>query len=256
MKKVPYLDAIIANKLLEEQKDNKRQKELADKLSGSILGNPLQAQVLHMIGVPSKDIDEYVLRKFQRGHHVEAWIMTHLPGVIVPKDESQLTVEYRGATGHLDALVEMKVWGMPELGTIPHEVKSVTNMKYKRIEKAGVADWQHTLQAGMYAMALNSSHFMIHYVASDDYRIESMLYETSEVADEIDRIIDEIIDQLATGELPAFVPRLGWQANPEYQNYPIWHSLNKDEANTKLKKEYPDAYKRLQAYAAKMGGGE
>lgn len=256
MQKTNFLDAVVANKLLEEQQDNKRQRELVGRLSGSILGSPLLFQLLHMIGVPEKSIDEYVLRKFQRGHHVEAWIMEHLPGIIPTPDDKQHDIIYRGVTGHIDAVVDMKEWDMPKLGIIPHEVKSVTNLKYKRIEKSGGADWQHQMQAGMYALALNADHFMIHYVASDDYRISSMLYETKEIAADIDRVIDEVLEQLATGKLPVFVARLDWQNNKDYQNYPAWSELTEDQVNKKLKKEYPHAYKRLQSLAASMEGGD
>lgn len=256
MQQIQFLDAIVANKLLEEQESNKRAQDLAGRLSGSILGNPLLFQILHMIGVPEKNIDEYVLRKFQRGHHVEAWIMTHIPGLVIDKDDKQQEISYRGVTGHIDAVVNMKEWDMPKLGIIPHEVKSVTNMKYKRIEKAMEADWQHQLQAGMYAMALEASHFMIHYVASDDYRILSLLYETKSIEDDVDRIIDEVMQQISTGELPPFVARLDWQNNKDYQNYPAWSDLTQDEANKKLKKEYPHAYKRLQSLAAMVKGGD
>ena len=260
MRKISFLDAVVANTLLEEQKDNRRKQELVGKLSGSILGNTLQSQVLHMIGVPDSEIEEFVLRKFQRGHHVEAWILTHIPGLIDTTDEKQHSVEYRGATGHVDALVDMKEWNMPELGIIPHEVKSIANAAYawmfgakaKHNAEGNKAKWGHQLQAGMYALALNADHFMIHYIAADDYRIESFLYETSEIAEDVDRIIDEVIEQLSTGRVPVFTARQDWQNKPDYQNYKAWVDLGEDEAQEKLKKKYPKCYERLQFYAKSL----
>jgi CRISPR/Cas system-associated exonuclease Cas4 (RecB family) len=244
MQTVDFLQNIIANKLLQEQKESKRKEELVGKLSGSILGHPLQTQILHMIGVPTEPIDEYTLRKFQRGHHVEKWILEQMPGFI----DTQEGVEYRGAVGHIDALIDMEKWDMPKLGKIPHEIKSTSNASFKWIARDG-AKWTHKLQACMYAMALESPAFMIHYVAADDYRIASYLFKTEEMAEDVDRIIDEVIEQLKTGRLPVFIAREDWQNNKDYQNYPQWSSLGEDEANEKLQKEHPAAYKNLLAYA-------
>ncbi len=263
MKVLQYLDNTISNNLLEEQKENRRGRDLVQKLSGSTLGQPLQTQILHILGVPEKSQESYVLRKFQRGHHVEAYVMKHMPGLLTPaqilefakeKDaiadvdgEGQAVLTYRGATGHIDGIVDMAAWDEPHLGIIPHEVKSVTNAAFKWIV-GGKAKKSHQLQAGMYAMALKVPFYMIHYVASDDYRIESMLFDTKDIAPEVDGIITEVAEQLEKGILPAFTPREDWQANKDYQNYPMWSDLTEEECMAKLSTEYPEAYKKLLTY--------
>jgi hypothetical protein len=244
-----FLENVISNNLLREQIGNKRHTELMGKLSGSILGSPLQAQILHMLGIGEKQQDPYVLRKFQRGHDVEAWVMKHVPGLT----DRQTDITYRGARGHIDALVDMAEWDAPELGVIPHEIKSVTNAAYKWIKRSG-AKWSHKLQAGMYALATDADYFMIHYIASDDYRILSFLFDIKEIAPDVDLIIDEVEDQLMSGLLPEFKSREDWQNNKEYQNYPTWSSLTQEELMLKLESEYPDAYERLISYAKKKGG--
>lgn len=250
MKLIQYLDNVIANNLLEEQEQSERKRELHGRLSGSILGAPLQEQVLHILNIPQKELDSYVLRKFIRGHHVEAWAMTQIPGVV--DDQAELT--YRGASGHIDALVDMSKWEdkeLQDLGVIPHEIKSITNAAFKYLNKTKTAKWGHKLQAGMYALATNSDHYMIHYIASDDYRIFSMLYETKEIAADIDQIISEVADTLKSGIVPVFEARETWQDNPLYQKYPTWVGLTQEECMAKLEKEYPTAYQRLQSFVEK-----
>jgi hypothetical protein len=277
MKILSYLDNAIANALLIAQQDSKRSLDLSRSLSGSILGAPLQEQILHIIGVPKKQIDPYVLRKFERGHHVEAWVMDNMLGllnteqiiayaksrgaVVGVDEEGQAMINYRIAKGHVDAIVDMKAWDMPEIGIIPHEVKSITNANWNRLfggkmYKEPDAKWSHKLQAGMYAKALFAGHFVIHYVASDDYRIMSLLYKTDEISSDIDQIITEVEEQLVLGQVPIFTPREAWQGGvtgKQYANYPAWMDLDHEQLQEKLKKEYPEAYERLLSFG-KEGG--
>lgn len=269
MKVLGYLDNTIANSLLTGHLEDKKTRPVTDSLTGSILGQPLQSQILKIIGVPEAAFDPYVLRKFERGHHVEDWVMGLMPGKLTPAEIKQLAklrpaivgvdkagqaqVLYKGVKGHIDGLVDMSAWDEPDLGIIPHEVKSVTNAAYKWIDKSNQAKWGHKLQIGFYAMALEVTTFMIHYIASDDYRIKSMLYNTTDIISDINAIIDEVNAQLATGVLPTFVSREDWQNNKEYQNYPMWSDLSLDEANEKLQEEFPEAYERLQSFVMKGG---
>lgn len=263
MKIVGYLDALISNNLLQEQLDSTRHRELRGRLSGSILGSPLQEQILHILGIPEKQIDPYTLRKFKRGQDVEDWVMSQMPGLVGQQGD----IEYRGATGHLDGEVDMSLWEDPdlqELGIIPHEIKSITNAAFKWLLKRPVAKWHHSLQAGMYAMARGKDHFMIHYIASDDYRIFSMLYDINEIDKEhetsirqaVDDVISEVSDQIALGKIPAFQAREPWQDNSDYQKYPTWATLTEDECMSKIQLEYPDAYNRLISLSQKAKGGE
>src|SRR3990167_10673598 len=175
-----YLDNLIAEKVLASQED----REPSGKLSASKLYWPLQWQILATQFGLKSHFDEYTLRKFQRGHDVEDWFIRQ----INPK-EKQKYLEYRNTIGYCDAVVDTKEWDT-KVGTIPLEVKSVANMKFKRIEKQGIADAGHIIQNAFYALALGSQHHAITYIASDDYRTHTTIYETVESKAEIEKIID------------------------------------------------------------------
>jgi hypothetical protein len=209
------------------------------KLSASILGWPTLWQILKNIGIV-EEIDEYVRRKFLRGNHVEEWLVGEIKGVI----ERQKFVEYRDTIGYLDALVDTKDHGY-NAGIIPHEVKSVTNAKYRRIVQTGTPDPQHQLQAGFYALAVNSEKYALDYVASDDYRVTTFICDTSDVKDEIDKIISDYQFCRTNKIVPIFKARYEWQKQPAYQNYADWNSLTDREIIEKLKKEFPESYKLL-----------
>ena len=126
------IDSTIDNQIRDELK--KRNEEEAakhkssGKLSASMLGLPLQWQVLKVLGVPGREFDDYTLRKFQRGKDVESWLMKFLRAA-----EKQKFVEYRNCVGYVDALVDTSGWEQNH-GVIPLDVKSVANMKFKRVE--------------------------------------------------------------------------------------------------------------------------
>lgn len=205
-----------------------------------MLGQPLQWQILKLIGVPSKEIDEYTLRKFQRGKDVEQWVVDKMVGI----KETQKFVEYKDCVGYVDALVDTKDYQF-KCGVIPHEIKSVANFKFKRIEKAGEPDHSHLLQGAFYALALGVDNFAIDYVASDDYRIKTWVFNTEEYKEEIDGIIDEVYNTLKEGKLPTFEPKEDWQKNEKYNNFPEWSELDVFALDNKLSKEYKEQYKKL-----------
>ncbi len=190
-----------------------------------------------MLGIGSKQVDDYTLRKFNRGRDIEDWFLGLLPGVV----EQQKDVEYRGVVGKIDALVDTTDHDN-KLGVIPHEVKSVTNAKYKQLWSRRDADEGHKLQAALYALATNSEYFAIDYIASDDLRVITWIYRTEDYKAEIDQIIDTFQAQLAAKEIPVFTPRYKWQANPLYNAYPNWSELTQDEINHQAQ-EYPDLWK-------------
>jgi CRISPR/Cas system-associated exonuclease Cas4 (RecB family) len=217
------------NQKLKEINDQERSTHVSSgKLTASMLGQPLQWQILKVKGVPTKEVDGYTLRKFKRGKDVEKWLVENLPGL----KETQKWVEYRGCVGMVDAIIELSS------GVIPLEIKSVTNMKYKNIMADGEADHGHILQACLYALALKNEHFAIVYVASDDYRIHTMVYDTKDYAQEVGDVIARFDKQLATGVIPAFVPVGEWQKNAKYSDYPAWAMLTEEEVNKKYKEEY------------------
>lgn len=223
-----YLDRKIGEALLKENEERESNHKSSGKLSASMLGWPLQWQILKSLGIPQEPKDEYTLRKFKRGNHVEDWLVEKLNPV-----EKQKFVEYRDCIGYVDALVDTKDWDWKN-GVIPLEIKSTTNLKFKRIVKQG-ADRSHKLQAGFYALALGTKHFGVTYVASDDYRVQTYIYETDSVKDEIEKIIDEFENQRKVG-VPVFEPAEEWQAKKLYNNYPEWVELTQEQINDKIKK--------------------
>lgn len=213
MKINPTIQNIIAEKVLEESKD----KEPSGRLSASRLGWPLQWQMLHYFKVPQKPIDEYTLRKFQRGKDVEERIMKW----IAPSpDKMQVEVAYRDVVGFADVVLDY-----------PIEVKSVTNMAFKHRQKEGPA-YGHRLQGELYAKALGHDTFGIAYVASDDYRV--LCFEET-ITDEVDKVIDAYEAQVRKGTVPVFEAKEKWNAMPDYNPYVEWMDLTEEQIADKLK---------------------
>lgn len=235
-----HLDKLISQRLIEANDKERENHKSSGKLSASMLGQPLQWQILKTIGVPPKPFDEYTLRKFKRGKDIENWFISE-----ISPNFKQPFVEYRSTIGYVDLnLVQDESFDF-KLGEMPHEVKSVSNAKFKRITKLKEADRGHRLQATLYALAQNKDYYAIDYIASDDLRIETYIYETKDTKDEVDEIITKFQEQLKLKVVSVFEPIEKWQANPEYQNYPAWATLTAEECMDKLKSEFPDAYKKL-----------
>jgi len=230
-----YIDDYISKIMTEKNKEEADNHKSSGKLSAGMLGSPLQWQILKIKGVPQQPFDEYTLRKFQRGKDVEKWFISMIPNLV----EEQKFVEYRNVVGYADTIVDTTTHHFNG-GIMPHEIKSVSNKKFKRIIKDGGADRSYKLQCGLYALSLGSQHFAVDYIASDDYRIKTYIYDTSEVKDEIDGIITKFNKQLATGLIPVFVPEEMWQKSEKYNNYLEWMDLTQEEISLKfinLKKE-------------------
>jgi hypothetical protein len=221
-----YLDRLISEKLVAGQEN----REPSGKLSASKLYWPLQWQYLVIKFKLKSTVDEYTLRKFQRGKDVEDWFI----GQIEPL-EKQKFLEYKGVIGYCDSVVDTSKWDNP-IGTIPLEVKSVTNMKFKRLEKTG-ADPGHILQNAFYAICLGSLYHAITYIASDDYRVLTSIHKTADSKGEVDKIIDEFEEAIKQDVIPAFVPRVPWQSNLKYNNFPQFVGMTPDELK--------EAYKEL-----------
>ena len=198
------------------------------KLSASALGQPLQWQILHCLGVEQKEFEEYTLRKFIRGKAVERWLLDIMPDVI----EEQKFAGYRGCVGFIDAIVDTKEWNFPS-GIIPVEIKSTSNMKFKRILRNG-ADESHKLQAGYYALCEGTPRYAVVYVSTDDMRIETYIYETADIKDKIDAIIARFDKQKMIG-VPVFIPEEKWQENPKYNNYPDFFIRTQEEIDEAIK---------------------
>ena len=220
-----YLDDFIGIQLLEENRIEQEKRTPSGKLSAGILSWPLQWQILKKLGVAPRPVDEYAIRKMLRGRHVEEWFISKVPGIVC-KQEFR---EYRGVIGYEDTSLDTADWNNP-VGVIPVEIKSVANAKYKRILAQG-ADRSHILQDCLYALANNKPKFAIAYIAADDYRISTMIYNTKDFKGQVDAVIDRYEKQGSV--VPVFVPEETWQGNPKYNSYPDWSDL--DEEGIKLK---------------------
>ena len=223
------VDKFIGDKILEAALEREKSHKSSGKLSASMLGQPLQWQILKSEGIPQAEKDEFTLRKFLRGNEIEDWVIGEIPDVV----DKQRFVEYRDVVGYVDVLADTKGWEFKN-GIIPIEVKSVNNLKFKRILQQG-ADRSHKLQGGLYALAGGSAQFAVLYVATDDLRVHTLIFETAEVADEINKIITDYENQKKSGIIPKFEPCESWQANKLYNNYPDWSDLSEEECMAKFK---------------------
>lgn len=241
-----YLDRCITEDLTKDKEDEALEHVSSGKLSASQLGKPLQWQILKVIGVPRRPIDDYGLRVMKRGKDVEDVIVNkHLRGIV----ETQKLVEYRDTVGLVDAVIDMKDWDN-KCGVIPHEIKSVKNSKYARILKTGEPDISYKLQAGLYALAMGVDKYAIDIIAADDYRVTTWLYETSETKELVDQRITEFQDAMTLGVIPEFEAREKWQEDSKWQDFPDFAELTVSEIDNKLKKEFPAAYQKLKEYNA------
>ena len=212
MKINPKIQELIAAKVLE----NREERETSGRLAASRLGWPLQWMMLHYYKVPQKPIDEYTLRKFQRGTDVEDRIMQWLAP---SKEQMQKEVEYRNVVGFADVVLEY-----------PIEVKSITNMAFKYKQKEGPSRG-HKLQGELYAKALGFDKFAVAYVASDDYRV--LCFE-EDVSGDVDTVIDAYEAQVKSGIVPVFKAEEKWHGMEEYNPYYEWQKLSEEEIADKL----------------------
>lgn len=214
MKINPVIEETIARKVLQAQAESQR--EPSGNLAPSRLGQPLQWQMLHYFKVPTKPIDEYTLRKFQRGNDVEDRVMKWLAP---SPDKMQVPCEYRGILGYADVIIDY-----------PIDIKSITNMAFKYKQKEGPS-YGHKLQTEFYAKAKGYDRYGVAYVASDDYRV--LCFEET-VTDEVDNVIDAYERQVALGTVPVFEAKEKWHAMKDYNPYPEWMGLNEAQIAEKL----------------------
>lgn len=230
-----YLDRLISEKLIAGQEN----REPSGKLSASKLYWPLQWQILATQFGLKSNIDDYTLRKFQRGHDVEDWFVKQ-----IEPEEKQKFLEYQGVIGYCDSVVDTAKWDNP-VGYIPLEVKSVTNAKFKRIEATG-ADEGHVLQNAFYGLALGSEYHAITYIASDDYRISTLIYKTEDSKQEIEKIITDFDKAVKDKVIPVFEPRADWQSNLKYNNFPEFAGLTAQE----LQEKYNELWQNIKNKSA------
>lgn len=233
MKLDSFLDRHIEHSLAADNMIERGNHKPSGKLSASALGDPLQWQILKSLAAEPREFDSYVLRKFLRGKQVEQWFLSAVPGIIEPPTkEKQEFVQYRDVVGYMDAFVDTSPWDFP-VGNAPLEVKSIANAKFKRLLMNGSPDRGHLLQGALYGLAKQTPHFVITYIASDDYRVRTYILNTLDYKEEVDRIIDRYERQKATGKIPVFEPEEKWQANPKYNRYNDWAELTQEEIDAR-----------------------
>ena len=241
----PQLRAKLVAKIRNDHEEEALKHEPSGKLSAGQLGKPLLEQCLKVIGVNTASVDDYALGLFRRGNSVEDTIIE-----LLEPDETQVPCEYKGCVGVIDAIKDNRVY----------EIKSIKNSAVSYIDpdnkkRAGSfgaysgVKYAHTLQAGLYALALNKPDFTIIYASADDLRTYPHLVKTIDIAEEIETIIAQVDNQLKTHTLPKWAPREEWQAKyPQYSSYQDWMTLEPELMMEKLKNQYSEAYKKLLNY--------
>jgi len=235
------LDDMITESYRTKHEKERAEHKSSGKINPSGLGYPIQWQVLKVIGVPGREIDDYALRMFDRGNDVEdkaiEWLNEH-----TEVKGTQVEINYPGVFGYIDAMVDGKIWG---LGEIPVEVKSVKNAKFKRIATSGGPDRGHLLQATIYGIATKKDNFAILYVSADDYRTMCFVGNTDDHKGEVLTTVGKVQACLDNGFVPTFEAVETWNTNPQYNHYMEWVNLDRGQIEAKLKEDYPDAYKKL-----------
>jgi hypothetical protein len=227
------IDRKISKILIAENEAEKKNHQTSGKLSASMLNWPLQHIMLKLYGISPDPLDEYVIRKFKRGKEIEKWLIESMDDVI----DKQRYTEYKNTVGFIDAIVDSKDYEC-KVGIIPHEVKSVSNAKFRRITQSGVSDISHSLQASFYAISEGLDYFAIDYVSADDLRIHCMIDRTENWRKLVDKRISEVEKQLKLGFIPVFKAREEWQNLVKYNSYSTWFNLTDEEIVNKIIKEY------------------
>ena len=244
----PTVMNMIYAKLREENDKNREEHVKSGKLSASQLGNPTQWQVLSALKVESKEVDLYTLGKFKRGNEVEDFVVRTLEKEIY---NTQVECSYRDCIGYLDTELYGEEFGV---GYLPMEIKSVTNANFKWKLRSGEAQRNHKLQAGLYALALNQPKYSVLYVASDDYRVLHLIYDTKDIKDEVDMIIDLFNETMESETIPVYAPIETWQdmekkdkkgffVNHKYNNYLDWWRLTESQLKLKAQKLFKEYHK-------------
>ncbi len=233
------IDNLISKKLIFDNEIKSNEHISSGKLSAGKLADPLQWQVLSVLGITDKPIDEYALRLFERGKQVEDWLIRQVDFIDIQKK-----VEYKGVVGIIDALIDTEEFNF-KYGIIPYEIKSVKNSKYKRIVSEGIPQTSHLLQTCLYALAEDTEHFAIVYIAADDLRIHTFVLETDKYKQLVLEAINEYDEAIRKGIVPTFKAKEKWQENKQYAKYQDWMKLDEKQCIEKLQNEHPKAYLKL-----------
>jgi hypothetical protein len=231
----PTIDTEFQTNLVAEFKAEKEQHIPSGKLSASHLHKPLQWQILHYLKVPRPE-DDYLPMKFQRGKDVERSFLKRIANNI---EEQQKEVTFMDCVGQIDALYRTK-----EYGILPLEIKSVTSWKFKHIKIEAIPDEQYQLQGTLYALARNTSKYLMTVVNADDFRPVTFLLDTETLHREVVRIIETYQQAITKRQMPTFIPRYKWQEKTLYSDYPEFTTLTANQTIELLKVKYPASYEK------------
>ena len=229
-----FVNAYIDAELIRENKERDAKHTSSGKLSASMLYQPVRFQVLKTLGAPRKEFDAYTLAKFKRGRDVEEWYVEQLRGAGVLVDpsrydndklkvdtlHSQPFVIYRECIGYTDSVINTDLM-QAKKGIIPNEIKSVTNMKMKRIKKTGI-DWHYKIQACLYALAMGVDHYAVTVISAEDLRSDMQIFQTREMKRDVDHAISEYMKAMENWKkdhsLPMFEANehVKWTGNIKY----------------------------------------
>jgi len=231
------INKYIDSELIRLNAERESKHESSGKLSASMLYQPIRFQLLKNLGAPRKEFDAYTLAKFKRGVDVEEWYVTQLRGAgVLVEDEQTLTglnlkvtdgqpfAEYRECIGYVDSVIDTDKM-QAKKGIIPNEIKSVTNMKVKRIAKTGI-DWHYKIQACLYALAMGVDHFAVTIVSAEDLRSETHIFQTREMKRDVDHAISEYMKALENYKKDRTLPKfeandnVKWTGNIKYAMFP------------------------------------
>lgn len=234
---MPIIDTTINkhidSELIRLNEEREARHNPSGKLSASMLYQPLRFQVLRSLGAPRKPFDAYTLAKFKRGVDVEDWYVEQLKGAgVLVEDqkivedmglvvtEGQPFAEYNECIGYIDSIIDTDQM-QAKKGIIPNEIKSVTNMKMRRVKAAGI-DWHYKIQACLYALAMKSEYYAVTIVSAEDLRSQTHIFPTRGMKREVDDAIKAYKQAMQNWEenkvLPVFEPNpnVKWTANLKY----------------------------------------
>lgn len=273
----------IGKRLKKSNDEDKAEHVGSGLISGGKLGQPTLWSVLDILGV-SKDFDEYLLGKFQRGHDVEARAINFLTGlefqyvvdIITGKVENpgwiplpegsmltgevylQMPTSYRGSIGYID-LAQRNGKSI-----ILHEIKSATKMAYDRVVATGRSSkgtaapyYHHCIQLALYALGDETStdKAFLHYFNADDYRLATFAIDPQQYKAELDAEMTAIQRAFITKVIPNFEGFLDYHKAYVRSTFGAWNELNEYQILDKLMSEFPEAYKQFMNTTLPTGGG-
>ena len=231
-----YIDA----ELIRENEKREAEHESSGKLSASMLYQPVRWQILKTLGAPRKPFDAYTLAKFKRGRDVEDWYVKQLrgAGVLIENaevlgrfnlelDDKQPLAKYRECIGYIDSVIDTDKM-QAKVGIIPNEIKSVTNMKLRRVKKTGI-DWHYKIQACLYALAMGTKHYAVTIVSSEDLRSDMQIFKTEDMKKDVDHAIGQYMIAKEKWSFDRSLPKfeandhVKWTGNLKYAMFlPEW----------------------------------